>query len=183
MEQNYKENSYIFSPLSISAGILVLAFVISTYLFFIKDKKTVSNTSVNTEKISLDDQLRGLYDRSKINVPPVKSSIDVSSKNLPIEFITLFGTDVSYQNVKSIVYDNGSLGFEVEFASMNNVVKTYFTLRNNLIDEGWSVIYGSRYEESGIFNIENKDYTVSIVLVKLEESKTSVRASIINKKI
>lgn len=180
---NDKKLFYFSHPTLITLVILLVAIVVSYYIFFSKknspDKQVVTRS--NTE-FSLAKQIKALNARSKIPIPSVASNKDISSRDLPIEIINMIGANAVYNNVKSVVYDSSQSGYEIEFTLPDAFRDSYFSLFRIFKDKNWRVIYGSRYNDSGIVNIENDNYFATLLLSHKEDNSTLAKATIINKK-
>lgn len=165
-----------------SIFILLVVFLIFFYFNSRKEQASTEATVVSADEMTVTEQLQALNRRSKTVVPIVKSKKEISSKDLPLKVITMIGPSVTYKLVESIEYDSGESGYEIDFMYPEPVREAYFAFLNSFKIEKWKVLYGSRYEDSGMFDVEKDEFTARLTLSKIDMDNAMVKALIINKK-
>ncbi len=169
--------------------VIILIIILSiTYLYKANNKaktliKQPSPVPVVVNDLTVDEQLFALKDRSRIDIPKILSEKESSSKSLPPALLTLFGSEAIYNKVKSVTYDTKYSGFEIELSYPKAVRDAYFSVLRSLKNEKWTNLYGSRYEDSGILDIENNGYLATVIFFKTNDLNTDVKVLIVNKKI
>ncbi len=165
-------------------SILMLLVVFLVFFYFNSRKEQVVNSvpQEDVDQMTTEEQIQALNRRSKTVVPIVKSKKEISSKDLPLKVITMIGPSVTYKVVESIVYDTGENGYEIDFMYPEPVREAYFAFLNSFKSEKWNVLYGSRYEDSGMFDVEKDEFTARLTLSKFDMDNVTVKALIINKK-
>lgn len=184
-EQEYVKLSDRVRKIAIVLFFIVLLIFVYIFLFYgNKNQNSITepkNLSASTD-LTVDEQISALKRRSKLSVPTPSSRKEISSKDLPLEILNILGSNPQYLSVYLNSYNTGVQGFELELLYPKSVTDAYFSLLSSFRKEKWLLLYGSRYEESGILNMENGEYTNTITFEKIDDNSTKIKVLIISKK-
>lgn len=128
-----------------------------------------------------EEMLKVMRLDGKIVVPKIESEKEVTTKELVNPLNTLvfpFATDVK---VRSVVYDDKTTGFVIDYTAMKKVEENY-DIFSKFVLSYWDNMYQTHSNLAALSNFENDKYEILAELSKYGPDKTKIRVYIVNKK-
>lgn len=173
-----EKNSKSLSNVSIFIIIILLLvfvyFIVGDQSLFKKEK------SVVMDELESSRQLDIITTSEVLKFPKISSEKNITVSGLPKYLQGLLGDEAMDPLVKSIVYQDKSNGFSMEYTVPDTLKNTYAFFHRDS-KTSWPPLDGGRTGGAAFLNIEHELYFIQADFLKIEDTKTAVKVMVINK--
>lgn len=142
------------------------------------------NKAITADELPVPEQLKYLKFRSEIVDNRIVSSVDVDSKELPLEILSLLleQTEIKAQ---SVVYENQKSGYTVSALMKNseedNIEKEYLDFFRSINTNEWERTKALHTKYSGLLVLENSKYEILLELTYQDKNFAKLKVNIVIK--
>ena len=153
------------------------------YLYANKYHKIVSPPTENPDPVGIEQQIANLHRiTGSENTNSVEEQQEITASSLPVELKSLLMPNYYNLSIQSVIFTDGKSGFIINFKVSSLIYLSQQYYSKVIFNNGWTMVSAIFNQESGLTQMNNNKFTVSVEQRVLDRQNISISINVTEEK-